>query len=160
MQEVIALLHPPANVRIELATPLPTLFTERTPLRQVLLNLVGNAIKHARRPAVHVRIAVVDSGDAFDFSVQDNGPGIARRMHEKIWTLFHAFRPHNATGNGVDGTGVGLGIVRQLVELQGGRAWVESEEGKGATFHFLWPKHSESPPEDSNATARTLLDAS
>jgi len=69
--------------------------------------------------------------------VQDNGPGIAPRVQEKIWALFHTLTPRSTDG---EGTGIGLAIVRQLVEMQGGRAWVESEEGKGATFHFLWPK--------------------
>ena len=140
VEEVIALLDPPATCTIDVAD-LPTFAAERAPLRQVLMNLIGNAIKHSRRSDVHVRVRAVDAGDAYEFTVQDNGPGIAPRAHEKIWMLFHTLTPREATANGAaDGTGIGLAIVRQLVELQGGRAWVESELGEGATFHFIWPK--------------------
>ena len=144
VDEVIALLDPPPSVKIDIADHLPTLTTARTPLRQVFLNLVGNAIKHSRRDDAHVQIGVSDTGDAYDFHVRDNGPGIPARAHEKIWTLFHTLAPREASASEPnEGTGVGLAIVRQLVEVHGGRAWVESDEGSGATFHFLWPKHVE-----------------
>ena len=93
--------------------------------------------RRGRRDA-HVRVGATDLGSAYDFFVQDNGPGIAPRVQAKIWALFHTLTPRS-TGGG-EGTGIGLAIVRQLVEMQGGRAWVESEEGKGATFRFSWPK--------------------
>jgi signal transduction histidine kinase len=142
VDEVIALLDPPSSVKIEIADQLPTLNTERTPLRQVFLNLIGNAIKHSRRDDARVQIGAWDAGDAYDFHVRDNGPGIPARAQEKIWALFHRLAPREASASeSNEGTGVGLAIVRQLVEVHGGRAWVESEEGKGATFHFLWPKH-------------------
>ena len=141
VDEVLALLDPPASVQIEIADRLPTLTTERTPLRQVFLNLIGNAIKHSRRDDARVQIGAWDTGSAYDFHVRDNGPGIPARAQEKIWTLFHTLAPREArASDSNEGTGVGLAIVRQLVEVHGGRAWVESDEGKGATFHFLWPK--------------------
>ena len=148
--EVVALLDPPPTCVIEVADGLPTFAAERAPLRQVLMNLIGNAIKHSRRPDTHVRVSATDIGDAYKFSVQDNGPGIAPRAHEKIWMLFHTLTPREATANGAsDGTGIGLAIVRQLVELQGGRAWVESELGQGATFHFVWPNRVAAPSGDA-----------
>ena len=137
--DVLALLAPPPTCQVEVDANMPILRTERAPLQQVFLNLVGNAIRHARRDDAHVRVGATDLGSAYDFFVQDNGPGIAPRAQEKIWGLFHTLTPRSTGGDG-EGTGVGLAIVRQLVEMQGGRAWVESEKGKGATFHFLWPK--------------------
>ena len=142
VEEVIALLDPPKSVTIEAAPNLPTLLAEAAPLRQVLLNLIGNAIKHSQRPDPHVWVSAQDTGSAYDFSVRDNGPGIPARVQDKIWMLFHTLRPRATQDGGDDGTGVGLAIVRQLVERQGGKAWVESQEGKGATFHFLWPKQT------------------
>ena len=144
MSEVIALLDPPSSVTIEIADELPSLVTARSPLRQVFLNLVSNAIKHSRRDDAHVYVGARDVGTAYEFHVRDNGPGIPARAQEKIWALFHTLTPREATASSpVEGTGVGLAIVRQLVEAQGGRAWVESEEGRGATFRFLWPKSVE-----------------
>lgn len=143
VDEVIALLDPPSSVKIEI-DHLPTLTTERTPLRQVFLNLIGNAIKHSRRDDARVQIGAWDAGNAYDFHVRDNGPGIPARAQEKIWALFHTLAPRDASASEPnEGTGVGLAIVRQLVEVHGGRAWVESDEGNGATFHFLWPKQFE-----------------
>lgn len=162
VDEVIALLVPPATCTIEVAPGMPTLTTELAPLRQVLLNLIANAIKHARRPDVHIHVSATDLGDAHDFAVRDNGPGIPPRAQEKIWLLFHTLEPRGSAGTTGDteGTGIGLAIVRQLVELQGGRAWVESEQGKGSTFHFLWPKQPESPGGgDQVEQADTTFDA-
>ena len=155
--EVIALIDPPASCTIELSPNLPVFDTERAPLRQVLLNLIDNAIKHSRRSDAHVVVNAIDAGRAYEFTVRDNGPGIAPRAQEKIWMLFHTLQPKKpAFSAAEDGTGVGLAIVRQLVELQGGRAWVESEEGKGATFHFFWPKRLESAGGDSTAAAGSV----
>jgi signal transduction histidine kinase len=157
IEEVIALLDPAESVTIEVAADLPTLVTEVPPLRQVLLNLIGNAIKHSQRSDPHVWVTARDTGSAYDFSVRDNGPGIPPRLQDKIWMLFHTLRPRATQDGGDDGTGVGLAIVRQLVERQGGKAWVESEEGKGATFHFLWPKQTESRGGDGTAAADSVF---
>ena len=154
VNEVIALIDPPKSCTIEVSPNLPVFNAERAPLRQVLLNLIDNAIKHSRRDDVRVVVNAIDAGTAYEFTVRDNGPGIAPRAQEKIWTLFHTLQPKKpAFSAGEDGTGVGLAIVRQIVELQGGRAWVESEEGKGATFHFFWPKRLESVGGGSTASA-------
>ena len=155
VREVIAVIHPPAGCEIHLAPDLPVFETERAPLRQVLLNLIGNAIKHSGRPDPRVEIGCSDTGSSYDFFVRDNGRGIAPRAQEKIWMLFQTGAPRDGRDD-VEGTGVGLAIVRQLVETHGGRTWVESTEGSGATFHFLWPKHSVSPKADSPPAASSL----
>ena len=158
VEEVIALLDPPESVTIEVAPNMPTFTAESAPLRQVLLNLIGNAVKHSRRPDTRVWVSARDIGYAYEFAVRDNGPGIPRRAQDKIWMLFHTLRPRTTNDAGDDGTGVGLAIVMQLVRLQGGTAWVDSDEGKGATFHFLWPKQTESRAGDGAATAGVVFD--
>jgi PAS domain S-box-containing protein len=138
VREAIELLAPPPEVTIEVPTEMPTLEAERVPLQQVFINLIGNAVKYARakRTDVVVRVSWCDAGDAVEFAVSDNGPGIAPEYHERIWGMFETLE----TRDKVEGTGIGLSVVKKVVETRGGRAWVESSPGQGATFRFAWPK--------------------
>ncbi|HEU4533636.1 MAG TPA: ATP-binding protein, partial [Polyangiaceae bacterium] len=136
LAEAVELLAPPAGVRVTVGPAMPTIEAERAPLQQVFLNLVGNAVKHARRPDAEVRVECRDEGEHHHFTVADNGPGIAPEYHERIWGIFQTL----AARDEVEGTGIGLSVVKKIVETRGGRAWVESAEGRGATFHVLWPK--------------------
>ena len=134
--QIVDVLALPATVKIELGTPMPTLLTSRIALEQVLLNLVSNAVKHAERADPVVKIDAAEQGARYVFSVADNGPGIAPQHHERVWKLFQALSP---TRDG-DSTGIGLAIVRKVVESRGGKVWIESVVGHGATFFFTWPK--------------------
>lgn len=128
-------VHPSA--RLEVEAGMPVLTTERPALLQVFRHLLGNAVKHARREDAHVRVAVREAeAEGYTFSVTDNGPGIAPHFHEKIWGVFQTLEARDT----VENTGIGLSVVRRLVERRGGRAWVESTEGAGATFLFTWPR--------------------
>ena len=138
LRDSIALLAPPPHVSIVVQPPMPVLETARTPIQQVLLNLLGNAIKHGTRPGqpgvVLVRAAA--HGDFWELTVADDGPGIAPEFHERIWGVFQTLAPRDR----VESTGIGLSVVRKIVEQRGGRAWVESAVGQGAVFHFTWPR--------------------
>jgi signal transduction histidine kinase len=134
--EVTELLAPPPGVRIVAAPGLPSLSTEKTPLQQVFLNLIGNAIKYAGRADARIDIDAADRGPRWQLSVRDNGAGIDPRFHERIWGIFQTLAPRDK----VEATGVGLSVVRKIVESKGGGAWVESRPGEGATFSFTWPK--------------------
>jgi len=136
------LLAPGPPASIEIAPSLPAVMAERVPLQQVFMNLISNALKHAGRPDVRVQVACADAGDAYDFTVRDNGPGIAAQFHERIWGIFQTLQPRDR----VEGTGIGLSVVKKLVESRGGRVSLESEAGAGATFHVLWPKHTKESP--------------
>ncbi|MBC8164135.1 MAG: PAS domain S-box protein [Roseiflexaceae bacterium] len=137
LPDIVDLLAPPAQVVIEIAKDLPTLEAERVHIQQVFGNLIGNAIKHGGGPA-DLRIAVSsrDAGAAYEFAVSDNGPGIAPQYHEKVFVMFQTLSSRDK----VEGTGLGLSLVKKIVELYGGRIWLESQEGAGATFRLLWPK--------------------
>jgi signal transduction histidine kinase len=133
--EVWELLAPPATAQLEVATPLPQLRTHRVHLQQVLLNLIGNAIKYNAERELRITVAAQRSGRRWEFSVADDGIGIAPEFAEKIWGLFQTLERRDK----VESTGIGLSVVRKIVESHGGKAWVESELGRGATFWFTWP---------------------
>ncbi len=138
VQETVELLAPAAEVKVDIAPGMPTIFSERVPLQQMFLNLIGNALKHARRDGALVTIAFADAGVFVDFSVRDNGPGIAAEFHQRIWGLFQTLEARDK----VEGTGIGLSVVKKLAEVRGGKVWVESAPERGAVFHFLWPKRN------------------
>lgn len=135
-EETIHLLAPPADVTISVEGTLPTVIGERTRLQQVFQNLISNAIKHRDKPEARIRIASADAGNAWQLSVSDNGPGIEGRHHERIFQLFQVLTPRDQK----ESTGVGLALVKKIIELYGGRIWLESKPGEGSTFFFTLPK--------------------
>jgi len=121
-----------AGVQVTVSADLPAVFVDRTRLTEVFQNLIDNAVKYmGDQPHPHIEIGTrQDDADTVCY-VRDNGMGIDPRFHEKIFGLFDQLDP------GVDGTGVGMALVRRIIEAHGGRIWVESEgEGHGATFCF------------------------
>lgn len=134
--EVIDMLSPPANIAITLDNPLPTVLAERTRLQQVFQNLLSNAIKYMDKPEGRIRIGCVAAGNKWKLSVADNGPGIEERHFERIFQLFQTLAPRDR----VESTGVGLALVKKIIELYGGEVWVESKVGEGSTFFFTLPR--------------------
>lgn len=138
LEEIVGLLAPPADTEIRLPLAAPTLVTQRLPLQQVLMNLLGNAFKYGRpaagAPRVKVEVREGDEG-AWGFAIADNGPGIPADGQERIWGIFQTL----GARDGVDGTGIGLSLVKKLVEGRGGSVRVDSAPGEGTTFHFTWP---------------------
>ncbi len=136
LKEVLELLAPPAGVAVFVEPRMPVLDTERVPLQQVFLNLVSNAIKHARSEHPRIEVLVRPEGAFHRFTIKDNGPGIAPEFQERIWGIFQTLEARDK----VEGTGIGLSVVKKIVESRGCKAWVESVAGEGAAFHFTWPK--------------------
>jgi signal transduction histidine kinase len=114
------------------------LVAERIALQQVFLNLIGNALQHAERPDVVVRITATERTDEVEFVIADNGVGIAPEHHERVWQIFQTLQSRDT----VDATGIGLTIVKKQVESHGGRAWIDPTVKEGATLRFTWPKRS------------------
>jgi PAS domain S-box-containing protein len=116
---------------------LPVLWGERTRIEQVYQNLIGNALKFLgdNNPAPMIEAGAEGRGTEWECYVRDNGIGIDPAYHGKVFDLFQQLREVES-----EGTGIGLAIVKKIVELAGGRIWIESEAGKGATFRFTWPK--------------------
>jgi signal transduction histidine kinase len=138
LREIADTIGLPQGMHLELPFFLPTFATNRTQLHQVFSNLISNAIKYHDHPDTGtISIGCDDLNEQFyRFSVQDDGPGIAPEYHERIFIIFQTLVERDA----LESTGVGLAIVKKIVERQGGRIWVESAEGKGAAFFFTWPK--------------------
>lgn len=114
--------------------PLPSVHFDFAQLTQVFRQLIANAITFRGSVPPKIHISAADAGDAVQFSVRDNGVGIDSRYHEQIFGMFK--RLH---GREFPGTGMGLAIVKRIVEQRGGKIWVESATGEGATFHFTVP---------------------
>jgi signal transduction histidine kinase len=133
---VLAEVAPPQTIEVSLDDPLPTLLCGRTHLVQIFQNLIGNAVKYMGKPEGRVRVGCTARDGFWTFSVSDDGPGIERRYFEKIFQMFQTLGPRD----GLESTGIGLAIVKKLVELNGGRVWVESQPGEGTTFFFTLPK--------------------
>ncbi len=134
--ETIAMLAPPPQITITVMPGLPVVTAERTRIEQVFANLLSNAIKYIDKPAGRVEVGFDDAGEYWRFWVRDNGPGIKPEDQERIFGLFQTGQPREA----VDSTGIGLAVVKRVVTMFGGRVWVESTPGAGATFYFTWPK--------------------
>ena len=139
LQYVIVILMPPETFTIRVQEPMPVLKTFKAPLQQIFSNLIGNSIEHHDRPDGRVEILAKDLGGFCEFTVADDGPGIAPEFHKRIFKKFQTLQSPCK----VEGTGMGLALVKKLVEQQGGKVTLESAPGKGASFSFTWPKQVE-----------------
>ena len=148
IDDIVNLLAIPEAFTITTEAPLPVLVTARVPLEVVLRNLLANAIKHHARVDGKVLVAADDQGDMIEFTVQDDGPGIAEKHHTRIFEIFQTLQPRDV----MEGSGMGLAIVKRFVESRGGTIRVASVEGQGATFRFTWPKDAarSNPPEQAD----------
>ncbi|MCX2738761.1 sensor histidine kinase [Pontibacter anaerobius] len=138
LSEVVDLLSPPSGFYIDVQDNLPILHTVRIQLQQVFSNLISNAIKYHDKDKGHISIRHHETDEFHVFSVADDGPGIDPEYHSRIFVIFQTLQERDA----MESTGVGLSIVKKIVELQGGTIWVNSEPGLGSTFTFTWPKQS------------------
>ena len=141
VREVIDLLAPPENISITIDNALPTVMTEPTRIQQVFQNLLSNAIKYMDKPTGQIHIGCRAEAGQWKFSVADNGPGIKQQHFAKIFQLFQTLAPRDR----VESSGVGLALVRKIVEMYGGHIWVESTFGEGSTFYFTLPNKSSTP---------------
>jgi signal transduction histidine kinase len=132
VHETIDLLAPPEHVTIAIGASLPQLVTDRAPLQQCFVNLIGNAIKHG---GAAIRIGGSPSDAGWRFWVHDNGPGIPAEYQGRVFELFETLAPRDE----VEGAGIGLAVVKRLVEARGGEVSVISKAGQGARFEFTWP---------------------
>lgn len=136
VQEAIEAIAPSANIQITIENKLPVITCETTRIVQIFQNLLDNAVKYMDKPKAKIRIGCVQDDGFWKFHVADNGPGIEEKSIEEIFNIFQT----RTKGNAVESNGIGLPSARKIVEMCGGKIWVESKAGEGATFFFTLPK--------------------
>ena len=142
VQDVVAVLAPPPGFIVTFEGAAPVVRTPRVSLELVLRNLIGNAIKHHRGEHGMVRVCAFERSEMVEFEVSDDGPGIDPQYHARIFEMFQTLQPRDQT----EGSGMGLAIVKKLVESYGGTITVESTAERGSTFRFTWPRWVDGAP--------------
>jgi len=138
LNEVIAgikdVIYIPEHVSLEVPKQLPIICADRTKIHQVFQNIIGNAVVHIEKEKGLVEVLCHEEKDFWRFTVKDNGVGIPKEYHKKIFEIFQSI------GENERSTGIGLSIVKKIVDRYGGRVWVESEVNVGTEFHFTIKK--------------------
>ncbi|MFY9237115.1 MAG: ATP-binding protein [Flavobacteriaceae bacterium] len=134
VQQLKATIYWPEQIALRFNGIMPSINADKTQLQQLFQNLLSNAIAHMDKPKGQIEIGYNDLGDLHEFSVKDNGIGIPKAYQEKIFEIFETLE------SGKRSSGIGLSIVKKIVQLHGGTIWVKSEYGAGATFYFTIKK--------------------
>ncbi len=134
VSDLIGFLYKPDHVEIEVVNNLPVIMGDRTKLQQLFQNLMSNAIKFIDKEKGFVKINAEDIGTHFRFSIEDNGIGIDEKHHAKIFKVFQSINKRE------DSTGIGLSIVKKIVDLHQGEIWLNSKLNEGTTFFFTLKK--------------------
>ncbi len=132
--EITDIIFIPEHVKIIVTNKLPTIFADRTKIHQLIQNFLSNAVVHIEKEKGLVEIGCEETPTHWVFSIKDNGVGIPKEYHEKIFKIFQS------VGNKERSTGIGLSIVKKIIDLYEGKVWLESEIGVGTTFFFSLKK--------------------
>jgi light-regulated signal transduction histidine kinase (bacteriophytochrome) len=124
------------GLKIKVQKNLPEIYTDRIPLQQVLSNLISNAIKYHDKEKGWIKVYVKNTDEHYEFFVEDDGPGISKTYHEKIFAIFQTLQERDS----FESTGVGLAIVKKILDDRKQKITVASETGNGCIFSFSWPK--------------------
>jgi light-regulated signal transduction histidine kinase (bacteriophytochrome) len=135
--DIIEKLDHGEAVDILIQTDLPVIWAEPTRIEQIFENLLSNAIRAIDKPAGKIEISCREASEYWEFRVTDNGVGIEEKQFARIFQIFQTLQPRDET----EENGVGLALVKKIVETNGGRIWVESQPGQGSSFNFTYPKY-------------------
>lgn len=136
VEEVAETMITKTGLKLIIHPKLPKLFTEKVPLVQIFSNLIGNAVKHHDKRNGFIKVYHQDHLLHYEFFVEDNGPGIGANYHKKIFVIFQTLHERDTH----ESTGVGLAIVKKILDDRNQRIHVSSDTGNGAVFSFTWPK--------------------
>ncbi len=136
IDNIIEMISPPSNFRFEIADNMPVLYAERIKIHEVFQNIISNAIKYSDKKEGVIKVSHLVFPDHYEFIIQDNGCGIKPEHFERIFGIFQTLGAKEKS----ESTGIGLTIVKKIVEQQGGKVTLSSEYGVGTTFRFTWKK--------------------
>jgi signal transduction histidine kinase/HAMP domain-containing protein len=136
LAEIVSGLSVPPHVQITIAPNMPTVASERVRLAQIFQHLVGNAVKYMDKSHGHIEVGYARVDGFLRFHVSDNGPGIDRKYFQKVFQMFQTLTRRDER----ESVGIGLAVVKKIVDLYDGNVWIESELGKGTTFFFTLPE--------------------
>lgn len=140
--EAIARIDPPEHIQFAVEENMPLVVCEKGHLQQIFHQLIGNAVKYMDKSHGRIEIGCTREQGVCKITVTDNGPGIEEKYFKKIFQMFQTLAPRDVC----ESTGIGLAIVKKIVELHGGSIGVESQLGKGTTFFFTLPGHGLATP--------------
>jgi light-regulated signal transduction histidine kinase (bacteriophytochrome) len=136
LTEVIYKINPPQSTKITTENKLPTIVCEKERISEIFQNLLKNAVEFMDKPEGQIKVGCVEEDNFWKFSVADNGPGIEEKHFEKIFKMLQTLAPRDE----FESTGIGLTITKKIVEMYGGKIWVQSKIGEGSTFFFTISK--------------------
>lgn len=138
IEDIVDFLAPPKDFTVSIDCKTRSITLPRVPFELVVRNLISNSFKHASRDNGHVHVAINDIGSQIELIVKDDGPGIPKEFSTRVFEMFQTLKPRDE----VEGSGMGLAIVKKTVESFGGSISLNSEAGKGCTFTVNWPKQT------------------
>ena len=138
VSQVVSRLAAPEDMEIRIEGRLPMVRCDRQRLSQIFENLLDNAVRYMDKPHGQIVIRGTEEAACWKFSVTDNGPGINEKYHERIFEVYQTL----STKDESESTGMGLSIVKKIVESYFGRIWIDSKLGQGVTFFFTLPKQT------------------
>ena len=136
VSEIIELIYIPEHISVSILRKLPIIYGDRTRIQQVFQNLLSNAVNYIDKEKGFVEIDYTENTTHYTFSIKDNGIGIKKEHHQRIFKIFNALGTHEKS------TGVGLSIVKKVIDLYEGEIWLDSEVGKGTVFFYSLKKQS------------------
>ncbi len=137
VNEIKGILHLPENIDININNELPIIKGDKFRLQQLFQNLIQNAVKSIDKPQGKIDIGVKEQDEIWEFYIKDNGKGIGQQHYNRIFQIFEKIDNDQAA------TGIGLSIVKKIIDFYGGKIWLESAVGNGSTFYFTLPKNYE-----------------
>lgn len=139
IRELFDLMNPGEHLKLTVVSEVESMRTMVIPLEQVIRNLIGNAIKHHDRKEGHIVIEILRSDQSYVFYIKDDGPGIPLEHRERVFDLFHTLKPRDE----VEGSGLGLSIIRKILDRYKSSYGIGDNGGRGCVFHFTWPLDNE-----------------
>lgn len=134
IEDITHVIHPPDHIKINIYNTLPIIYADASRIKQIFQNLINNAVHAIDKDKGEIIVMYEEIPNFWKFGIKDNGRGISKKYHNKIFQIFQTLDDEKKS------TGIGLSVVKKIVEFYHGKIWIESEEGLGTTFYFTLKK--------------------